>query len=207
MLQGLIITILCAIGGRIRGGLGERWGWKFPLNKWWFAGMFTICCQWLFNFSPYVLATIFIAARITTQIAGHGEAVGCALGMSKPDPNRSDCGGIDSFCDNLAWNDKKIKIFKWTFRIKAYRLIDHPKAFGVLWLTIRGLYHSFLIGLALRNIQFMLIGCVMGVIYWACGRIVANTKLDDGKAGWNFSEYIYFGWYGLMLVLLKNFTD
>lgn len=168
------------IGGlmfRIRGGFNIPFTNKnFPLHKMYFAFYFA-CLSCIANgWSWKYWLVIFIATRMSTQIAGWGEAVGCALGCAKPNPNRNDYLDFDEFCDN--------------FHIGDWKLIEHPQLYGVVWLTLRGILLTFLIGLALNNLWYMIWGMPMGLIYWFAGWLY-RIGLDDGKNGWNIAEWIY----------------
>lgn len=183
MLMCLIQCVCSSIFFRIRGGLRIK-GHKLPLCKWWFAIWFAclscIIRGWDLNF----FLIMIIASRMCTQICGWGEAIGCACGISKPNPKRNDYLDFDEFCDN--------------FHIKDWKLVDHPQIYGVVWLTLRGLLLSFLIGLALNSIPFMVCGAPMGLIYWICGYVARKILKKYDKTGWNYGE-IAFGFYlGLM---------
>lgn len=196
-----IISLLCALGFRIRGGLGERWGWKFPLSKWWFALIFTLCAAYLQGWDTNYQLVLLIATRISTQIAGWGEYVGCVLGMAQPQPEREDLPKVDHILDNMKWEAHDVKVWKWTVHIPAFNLLDHGVLFGWLGLTIRGLYMTFIIGLALRSIPFMLCGLAIGSIYWFAGWLY-RKGLNDGKCGWNIGEWLYGFYLGLLLCLI-----
>ena len=196
-----LIPFLCSLGFRIRGGLGERWGWKFPLNKFWFAGIFSACDAWLHGWDLNRFSVMFIAVRLSTQLAGWGEGVGCAIGASKPDLNRIDMYDADEFCNNFEIKERDIKILRWNIHIPNFKLIDHPQLWGVTYLTIRGVYLSFIIGLALQSIPFMLCGLPMGIIYWFAGWLY-RKGLNDGKFGWNIGEWLFSFWLGLCLCLI-----
>lgn len=174
-------SIISGITFRIRGGL-RILGKKLPLCKEWFALWFACLLVILKGWNWQSFITMFIASRMATKIAGWGEAVGCALKMSKPDPNRNDYLDFDEFCDN--------------FHIGNWRLIDHPQLFGVVWLTLRGLLITFLIGLATNSPLYILWGAPMGIIYWLCGLFARKVK-DDGKHGWYYSEICYGFYLGL----------
>jgi len=204
IIKNIIITILCAFGFRVRGGLGERWDFKFPLNKWWFAGIFAACDAWRNGWDLNRFVVMLIAARMSTQIAGWGEYVGCVLGIAQPQPDREDLPKVDHILDNMKWNDHIFiaTVWKWTFKIHipAFNLLDHAVLFGWLGLTIRGLYLSFLIGLALQSIPFMLCGVAMGSIYWFAGWLY-RMGLNDGKGGWNIGEWLFGAFLGAMRCL------
>lgn len=210
----LIIGLLCALGFCIRGGLGERWGWKFPLNKFWFAGIFSACDAWLHGWSLNRFAVMFIAVRLSTQLAGWGEYVGCVLGIRKPQKDREDFPKVDHILDNMKWEAQDFKIdftihipftkwdipFKKTIHVPAFNLLDHPILFGWLGLSIRGLYMTFIIGLALQSIPFMLCGLAMGTIYWLAG-LFSRKVYPLYKGGWNIAEIAYGFYLGMMLCL------
>ena len=185
-----MICLYALISGlmfRIRGGLRIPFtDKKFPLCKFyfaiWFACLATILKSWDWQYFLIML----IASRMATQIAGWGEAVGCALGTSKPNPDRNDYLDFDEFCDN--------------FHIGSWKLIDHPQLFGVVWLTLRGILLTFLIGLAANSLLYILWGLPMGVIYWLSGLFARKIK-DDGKHGWYYAEWLYGSWLCLGAIL------
>lgn len=198
----VIIILLCALGFRIRGGLGERWGWKFPLNKWWLAVIFSLCAAYLHGWDQNYQLVLMIAARLSTQLAGWGEYVGCVLGIAEPQPDREDLPKVDHILDNMKWDAHDVKVWKWTVHIPAFNLLNHAILFGWLGLTVRGLYMTFIIGLALQSIPFMLCGLAMGTIYWLCG-LFSRKVYPLYKGGWNVSELIYGGYLGWMLCVLS----
>ena len=184
----ILYALISGLTFRIRGGLRIPFtNKKFPLNKFWFATWFAclMCILRGWDFNSWLV--MLIASRMATQIAGWGEAVGCALGIGKPHPDRNDYLDFDEFCDN--------------FHIGDWKLIDHPQLYGVVWLTLRGLLLSFLIGLALNSIPYMVCGAPMGVIYWLCGLFARKVK-DDGKGGWYYSEWCYGSYLGLMICVI-----
>ena len=198
-----LYDIISGLMFRIRGGLRiPGTDKKFPLNKLWFAAWFACMACILKGWSLKFWIVTFIASRVATLIAGWGEGVGCALGLSKPDPKRTDYLDFDEFCDNFGIDrtfeikERTIKIWKWTIHIPhivkkiKWRLIDHPQLFGVVWLTLRGILLTFLIGLATNSVFYMAWGAPMGVIYWLSGWFARNVK-DDGKGGWYYAEFLY----------------
>ena len=202
-IANIIVILLNSFCFRVRGGFGEKWGWRLPLCKWWFCTCWTLCCiyympsvdwhSWIFW---QKIICIFIGARLSTNICGWGEAVGCALGLRKPDPAELHCLPFDKFCDNLAWPE--IKIFKWT--IPAGKLIDHPQLYGVIWLTCRGALLTYLMASPMNNIPLILWGSTMGVIYWFAGWLCRHG-VNDGKGGWRIAEWLDGGWLGLGICL------
>lgn len=186
----MLVALLNALGFRARGGLGEKWGWRLPLCKWWFAVIWTGCFIYLtknhdwtsFDYWQRIIS-VFIGARLSTQFCGWGEAVGCALGLREPDPKEMNELDFDEFCDS-----------------KPY-LLKHPQLYGIVWLTLRGVLLSYLIASPMNNLLLMLAGAPMGLIYWFSGWLY-RKGLNDGKGGWRIAEWLYGFYLGLMLDLL-----
>lgn len=210
-----LYALISGIMFKIRGGL-RIFGKKLPLCKWWFAAWFACLACILNGWSLQYWTIMFIASSMATKIAGWGEGVGCALGISKPNPNRTDYLDFDEFCDNFGidWTfeikERTIKIFKWSIRIPhivkkiKWKLVEHPQLFGVVWLTLRGLLLTFLIGLATNSVWYILWGLPMGLIYWLSGLFARKVK-DDGKGGWHIAEIAYGFWLGLGAFLWKKY--
>ena len=172
MITALVIVLLSALTFRIRGGLRiPHTDKKFPLNKFWFATFFALATCFLRGWDTSFFFTMLIASRLSSQLYGWGEYVGCLLCGDKPSPDRSDCDLVDDIVDNL----------KITFKGHTVKLTDYPKAWGWLGLSLRGLIMSFIIGLALNSVAFMLCGFAMGTVYWLGGQF--NKLVDDGKCG------------------------
>lgn len=196
-----LIPFLVSFGFRVRGGLFERQWRRLPLNKWWFAVIFALCACWLRGVWEWnYFLVVLIATRLSTQLAGWGEGVGCAIGASKPDLNRIDMYEADEFCNTFEIQERDIKIWKWNIHIPHFKLIDHAQLWGVTYLTIRGAYLSFIIGLALQSMPYMIWGASMGVIYWFAGWLY-RRGLNDGKSGWNIGEWLYGFYLGVGAVL------
>lgn len=176
----LLYILISGLTFRIRGGL-KIFGHKLPLCKWWFAVWFACLACILRGWDLRFWLVMLIASRMSTQIAGWGEAVGCTLGVSKPNPDRNDYLDFDEFCDN--------------FHIGNWKLIDHPQLYGVVWLTMRGVLLTFLIGLATNSLWYMIWGLPMGLIYWLSGWFARNVY-DDGKSGWYYAEYLFGSYLG-----------
>lgn len=203
-----LYDLISGLTFRIRGGLRIPFtDKKFPLNKIWFAVWFACLACILKGWNLKVWLVMFIASRMATQIAGWGEAVGCALGVGKPNPNRNDYLDFDEFCDNFGIDrtieikERTIKIWRWSIHIPHiekhiyWKLIDHPQLYGVVWLTLRGVLLTFLIGLATNSIGYMIWGAPMGIIYWLSGWF-ARTVKNDGKSGWYYAEWLYGAYLG-----------
>lgn len=182
--------LLCILGGaftwRVRGGLRLWKDHKYPLNKFWFATFYALMACYLTEWSWNFFLVMFIASRLCSQLYGWGEYVGCLLCGSKPS-DRSDCDLVDDVVDNAH--------IKW--KGKDYKLTDYPRLFGWVGLSLRGLILSFIIGLALNSIPFMLCGLSMGTFYWLGGQF--NKVKDDGKYGWKWAEWIFGGALGFFL--------
>lgn len=174
----IFYILLGALTFRIRGGLRIK-NKKIPLNKWWFAIAFAFCAKYLLKTDWNTFTVILIAAKMSTSICGWGEACGCALGVGKPSKDRVDNADFDEFCDN--------------FEFKGWKLIEHPICWGVVWLTLRGVLLSFIIGLALNNIPYMITGAGMGLIYYLCGLFARKVLKKADKTGWNISEWVLGG--------------
>lgn len=219
VIQTILISLITAFCFRVRGGFGEKWGWKLPLCKWWFCTAWTLCCCYLmkdYNWHSWLywqkVISIFIGARLGTAFCGWGEAVSLAIGArKKPDPKEMNELDFDEFCDKFGWNEHdfkfNIKVWKWTLpihlHIKGFKLIDHPKTYGVVWLTLRGILLSYLIASPMNNLLLMLWGAPMGIIYWFAGWLY-RKGLNDGKSGWRIAEWLYGFWLGLGLAILTK---
>lgn len=180
-MKALLISLIDSFLWRVRGGLRMYKDKKFPLNKIWFAVAFGIEAGLLKGWDWSLVITTMIATLVGYQVYGWGEYIGCLLCKSKPS-ERSDCDLVDEIVDSL----------KITYKGKVYKLTDYPVLFGWVGLSLRGLILSFIIGLALNSISFMLCGLAMGTVYWLGG--LFNKIIDDGKYGWKWAEW-FFGFY------------
>lgn len=186
--MNLIYSLINGLTFRIRGGLKIPYtDKKFPLNKWWFAIYFACLVCTLKGWTLNLLLIMIIATRISTQIAGWGEYKACCLGVGKPNPKRKDFSELDEFLDN--------------FEFKGWKLIEHSILFGFVGLSIRGLYLSFIIGLALNSIPFMVCGIAWGVICYLCGLFARKVLKKYDKTGWNLDEWCFGFYLGLILCL------
>lgn len=188
MIYKLLIECISSFLWRVRGGL-KFLGHKLPLNKVWFALFYAGAFCYLDGWDLNTFTVVAIATLVSYQEYGWGEYVGCVLGVSKPS-ERSDCSLVDDIVDTL----------KITWKGKVYKLTDYPVLFGLVGLSLRGLILTFTIGLAIQNIPYMLTGLAMGSIYWLGGWICRHIK-DDGKNGWNWAEWLFGFYLGLVLVL------
>lgn len=183
-----LICLLSSLLWRVRGGL-RFWGHKLPLNKIWFAlffgGAFCYLTQWSWN----VWAIVSLATFVSYQEYGWGEYIGCLLCGDKPS-GRSDCPLVDDIVDTL----------KITYKGKVYKLTDFPVLFGWVGLSLRGLLMTFMIGLAIQNMLFMLSGLAMGTVYKLGGLV--NKIKDDGKFGWKWAEWLWGLYMGAILCAL-----
>jgi len=181
-----LYIIISGLMFRIRGGL-KVFGKKLPLCKWWFSVWFACLGCILTEWSLNNWLVLLIATQVSTSCFGWGEHVGCVTGISKPNPDRSDCAEIDEFIDNL--------------HIGNYKLTDYPILFGWVGLSLRGLILSFIIGLALNNIPFMLCGFSMGTVYYLTGLFARKILNKYDKTGWNLGEYCFGAVLSIFLIM------
>jgi hypothetical protein len=184
-----IYSFISGLMFRIRGGLRIPFtDKKFPLCKWWFAVWFACLACILKGWSWRFWLVILIATRASTMLCGWGEYKGCALGVGKPNKNRYDCYEIDEFVDN--------------FEFRGWKLIDHPILFGIVGLSLRGLYLTFIIGLALNSIPYILCGAWWGIECYLCGLFARKVLKKYDKTGWNLDEWCFGTWLGFWLCLV-----
>lgn len=185
----ILYALISGLMFRIRGGLRIPFtDKKFPLCKWYFAIWFACLACILKGWSWRFWLVMFVASRASTMLAGWGEMKGCALGIGKPDPKRYDFYEVDEFIDN--------------FEFKGWKLIEHPIPFGVVGMTARGLYLSFIIGLALNSVAYMLCGFAWGTICYLCGLFARKILKKNDKTGWNIDEWLWGGWLIFWLIML-----
>jgi hypothetical protein len=190
-MKNLIITALDSLFWRIRGGLRIPFtDKKFPLNKIWFALLYSAeyCYLTVWDFNKWLVSSI--ATLVSYQAYGWGEFISCVTGGGKPS-ERSDCDLVDDIVDNL----------KITYKGKVYKLTDYPVLFGWVGLSLRGLILTFIIGLAFNNIPYMLTGLGMGTCYWLGGIIGRKILKKEDKTSWNIGEWIFGAYLGLVLIL------
>lgn len=192
-MKTFLISLLDSFLWRVRGGLRIPFTDKeFPLCKLWFAIAFGIEAGLLKGWNWNFVIITALATLVSYQAYGWGEYIGCVCGVGKPNPDRSDCDLVDNIVDNLV-----IK-----FRGKVYKLTDYPILFGWVGLSLRGLILSFIIGLALNSIPFMICGLAMGTVYWIAGIIARKILKKFDKTGWNLGEWFFGAYLGLMLAIL-----
>ena len=187
----LSMVLLGAFTWRVRGGLRiPGTDKKFPLNKWWFAVFYALATCYMEGWSWNLFFVMLIASRLCSQLYGWGEYVGCLICGSKPYPERSDCDLVDDIVDNA----------QVTIKGTTYKLTDFPVLWGWIGLSLRGLILSFIVGLALNSIPYMLCGFAMGTVYWLAGQFNKHV-IDDGKCGWKWSEYAFGAYLGVCLYI------
>lgn len=188
----VLYVFLSALTFRIRGGLRIPFtDKKFPLCKWWFAVWFAILACILKGWSLNFFIIMTIATMVSTSCYGWGEAVSCVCGVGKVNPDRKDCELIDDIMDNA----------KITIKGKTYSLTDFPILWGWCWVSLRGLILSFIMGLAINSIPFMLCGLAMGTIYYLGGLFARKVLKKNDKTGWNISEICWGMALGIFLIL------
>lgn len=191
LIKNILITIICGIANRIRGGLRIK-GHKLPLNKYWFAISFACCYCWLTEWNINKWLIVMIATRLGSQLYGYGSAVGTLISGKITDYDREDCELIDDILNNL-----KITLKGHTILLKR----DYPLVWAFLWVCLRGLIWTFLIGLAIDSIPYMFTGLSMGVVYGTCGFIGRKFFNKYDKTFWNVSEYVFGGILAIFLII------
>lgn len=193
-MTNLLIILLSSLFWRIRGGLSMPFtNKKFPVNKIWFSIVYGLCAGYLYTYDVKFLLCTIIATFVSHQIYGWGEAVACVLGIGQPDPERRDCELIDDIMDYATI----------TIKGKTYKLIDYPILWGWCWVSLRGLISSFIIGLALNSLTYMISGLAMGSIYYLGGLIARKILPNRNINGWALSEWIWGAVLGLFLIICK----
>lgn len=186
-----LISIIDAFLWRVRGGLRMYKDKKFPLNKLWFAIAFGIEAGLLRGWNWNFVIITALATWVSYQAYGWGEAVSCVCGVSGGNPDRRDCELVDDIMDNA----------KITIKGTTFKLVDFPILWGWCWLSLRGLIMTFIIGLALRSVPFMLCGLGMGTIYYIGGLIARKILKKFDKTGWDISEFCYGFYLAICLCL------
>lgn len=191
-MAGLIKIFLGAFLNRVRGGLKFK-DKKLPLNKLWFpvylgALIAGITCG---GFKGFI--TGFIACYVGQQVCGWGKAAGAATTGILLNPDEKECEMIDDLLDNL-----KITLKDHTVYVKD----SYPELWGMLWLALRGVLWTFLIGLTIQSVNYMLCGAMMGVIYFTTGYICREFFNKTDKTAWNISEWLFGGWMTTCLLFV-----
>lgn len=183
-----LIIPLSALLWRIRGGL---WKEYIPGNKIWYAVGFGL--YGYFYFLSIQSALVGFAACYTSyQLYGWGLYLGRLLsgGELKPNLNQyRECELIDDLLYSA----------HITFKGKTIYLWEYPRAFGFCGTTLTGLIITFLWGLYLQSFLVIFSGLAMGVIYWLGGKFEKILVL--GKNGWNWGEWLFGAYLGLIGVL------
>ena len=198
-----------AITFRIRGGMGEQWGWKIPMKKWFFALWTAILMCWLQGWSISLFITAFIAGKMCTSIAGWGSYIGAIISGKVNEGDKDDLNITYFVQDKLfPWFNKarewclNHKGFKWIGkRLPAGTYKEHGKLYGVITLSLRGGLTTFILGLCAHSVPFMFVGLAQGLCY-LLGNWICNHIFSDNKGGWRISEYIYPAWLGIWAVIL-----
>ena len=170
-----LIIALSAFLWRIRGGL---WKEYIPANKIWYALFFAICGYFHFGNS------------LEKAIIGWGLYIGRLLEGGKLNPNLvqyRECELIDDLLYSC----------RVSYKGKNVWLYEYPKLFGFCGVTLTGLIITFLWGLYFGSLPLMLSGLGMGVCYWLGGLLEKLKAL--GKSGWNWGEWLFGAYLGLLL--------
>lgn len=182
------IIILSCFLWRVRGGL-RFWGHKAPLNKIWYAVFLEAYSCLYFGYCLENLIVGFVASYTSYQLYGWGMYVGRLLSGGTLDPEK------DKECELI---DDLLYPLHITLKGTKYYLFQYPKLFGFIGTCLTGLIISFICGLYLGNLWFMLSGLSMGLTYWLSGQL--NKLVDDGKYGWKWAEWLDGFVKGLILV-------
>jgi hypothetical protein len=185
MMINSVICLLSSLLWRVRGGL-RVFGHKIPLCKEWFALFFGGAYCYLTGWDWNIFIIMSLAVFVSYSCYGWGEYLGCLTLGAKP-TERSDCDLIDDIVDNLHWKDKK--------------LTDYPYLFGFIGTALRGLIMTFIIGLPMLDIPFMLCGLGMAVCYGLSGLFARKVLKKYDKTGWDLGEWCYGLYLGICLVL------
>ena len=190
MIQILVLTLISSFLWRVRGGL-RFWGKKVPVNKIWYATFFGIVCYRFIEPSLEVFLIGFLDCYVSYQLYGWGLYLGRLLLGGTLDPEKDrECELIDDLLYSV-----KIKVGE-----SEISLTQYPRLFGFLGMSLTGLIITFLWGLSLNNMALILSGCGMGVCYYL-GSLL-NKLFSDDKAGWNWGEWIFGAYAGLVLGMI-----
>ena len=201
----LLIVLVSSLLWRVRGGLGERQGIEIPCNKIYYALFFGLIA-WLYM-NDWSLALLGVAASyLSYQLYGWGKYVGAVTGGNL-DKYEEECELIDDLLDScrITFGEKSAKVWNFIFRWwpveeRTYYLWEFPRLYGFLGTSLTGLIMSVICGLFLHSWTYILMGAGMGVCY-LLGHLVCVYIKNDGKDGWNWGEWIYGAYLGLMLVV------
>ena len=191
MMINSVICLLSSLLWRVRGGL-RVFGHKIPLCKEWFAVFFGGAYCYLTGLDWNIFIIMSLATFVSYQAFGWGEYIGCLLTGTAP-TERSDCSLVDDIVDTL----------KISYKGKVYKLTDYPRLFGWVGTTLRGLIMTFIIGLPMLDIPFMLCGLVMGTVY-GIGGLIDHYIVKDGKFGWCWAEWLFGLYLGICLVICNG---
>ena len=165
-----LLTLVGSFLNRVRGGLFD---W-LPCNKIFYPLFIgALICT---NIETFICGAL--AAYVGQQIVGWGSYIGSLTCGVKPSP---ECAMIDEIINELHITFKGHKVY----------LTDYPRAWGFVGLMIRGLIWTFLIGLAMNNINVMLSGVLMPVAYTIPTILLLKTKYNNTKTAWNIGEWIW----------------
>ena len=202
----VLIVALSALLWRIRGGLRIQ-GKKLPANKIWYSVFFAIYSCFYLLPDMQIFAMAFIDCYTSYQLYGWGPYLGGLLnGTSFNRDVDAECELIDDllYPCRITFGEKSAKWFNillgWTglhAEPKTYWLKDYGHLFGFCGTSLTGLIITFLWGLFLNDFLIMISGLGMGVCYWSGSKVEKLYPL--GKGGWNWGEWIYGGYLGVIL--------
>lgn len=210
-MSSLLIILACSLAFRIRGGLDMPFTKKnFPLNKIWFAVVFPICACYLYGYDWAYFFTGLVASKLCTSYAGWGSYIG-ALYTGVVNENDKDDLNITYFVQDTVFPFLN-KLQKWCSEHKGFKWLgkilptgsykENGKLYGFITLSLRGGVTTCILGLWLNSVPFMFVGLTEGLVYWFGGWCCRHIY-DDGKMGWNWSEFLWGGVLGLFLTLIQ----
>lgn len=182
----ILIIAISSFLWRVRGGLDIWKGENVPLNKIWYAVAFAVYVGFCFGFLIENLFIAFAACYISYQLYGWGKYIG-ALISGNLNKQEKECELIDDMLDNC----------HITFKSKVVYLWEYPKLYGFFGMCLTGFIITFLWGLFLVDLTVILSGLGMGLCYYL-GSLLCKLK-DDGKSGWNWGEWIFGAYLGVLL--------
>lgn len=185
----LLIVTLSAIFWRIRGGLWKKY---IPMNKIWYAVLFSIygCFYYDLSIEWQSLIVGFLACYVSYQAFGWGLYIGRLLSGGELRPHLAQYREND-LIDDLLY------AAKITIGGKSILLYQYPRLFGFCGTCLTGLIITFLWGLFLNNLFVMISGITMGIWYWFGGKVEKVYAL--GKSGWNWGEIFSGTYLGVVL--------
>lgn len=188
-LYSFLIAVLSSFLWRVRGGLDIYKGENVPFNKIWFAVFFAVYSGFYYGWGIEEQIVAFVACYTSYQLYGWGLYIGTLVGEGftlHPESDK-ECELIDDLLYSL----------HITMKGQKYYLYQYPRAFGFCGTCLTGLIITFLWGLFLGDMIVIVSGLLMGPCYWLGGKAEKLKAL--GKSGWNWGEWIFGLYLGVVL--------